>query len=135
MVSNFKMNSSNLNTAIFAYLLQPPCYSLTPLFLLCYYSSQKSPRSTVSPHLSKQALILKQSCLPVLANQRLPASIISQEPIHRAAIHQAEEKYSKTITPKALGNNIPIPLFVSTDLKGKRFSLPKPIATVPETRP
>ena len=132
------MNRSNLhlNTAIFAYLLLPPCYSLTPLFLLCYYSSQKSPRSTVSLHISPNKLLfLNKSCLPVLANQRLPASTISQEPIHTAAIHQAEEKYSKTITPKALGNKIPIPLFVWTDLKGKRFSLPKPIATLPEIRP
>ena len=108
-----KANDLYRNTA---FLLLSPCYSLTPLFLLCYNSSPKSPSFTVSPHLSKQVIILTIVCLSWLTNV-YPQLSLSQEPIYRAAIDQAEEKYSKIITPQHQSSNIPKPHFVSTNLK------------------
>ena len=84
-------NDPNRNAT---FLLRSPCYSLTPLFLLVYNSSPKSPSSTVSPHLSKQVIILTIVCLSRLTIV-YPQLSLSQEPKYRAVIDQADEKHSK----------------------------------------
>ena len=100
------------------FLLRSPCYSLTPLFLLVYNSSPKSPSSTVSPHLSKQVIILTIVCLSRLTIV-YPQLSLSQEPKYSAVIDQADEKYSKILAPQHYNSNIPKPHFAPNNLKRK----------------
>ena len=132
--TKFIIKANNPNQCNATFLLRSPCYSLTPLFLLVYNSSPKSPSSTVSPHLSKQVIILTIVCLSRLTIV-YPQLSLSQEPKYSAVIDQADEKYSKILAPQHYNSNIPKPHFAPNNLKRKQFHSPKPIVVVPETRP